>query len=135
MLPIAQASAEQCVSSTCTGGFVLAKPPCAGEMIHSVAFQSPPASSDSEGGFSGTWTTNLTVKVAIKPVTGRELSLGDKRTATITHEIWMRYVPGRTVTPKQRIIYGSRIFQVRAVINVDEHNEWFRILCEEGEAT
>ncbi len=39
------------------------------------------------------------------------------------------------VAPKQRLLFGARTLNIRAVVNPDERNRWLELLCEEGVAT
>ncbi len=84
---------------------------------------------DGGGGYTSTWNTTTTVWAEIKPLRGREIfeSLQVQKEASFTFTI--RYKLG--VTTKMRIKYGSRVFNIRAVINPDEHGELLELLAEE----
>jgi len=49
--------------------------------------------------------------------------------SALSHKIILRYLDG--VKPQMRVLYGSRIFHIVSVINVEERNEVLELLCEE----
>ena len=49
------------------------------------------------------------------------------------HRITIRY---RTdITPKMRVVWGSRIMNIREVINPDEHKKYFQLTVDENVGT
>ena len=51
----------------------------------------------------------------------------------MTHRVTIRHRDG--VTPKMRLKFGTRILNIRAVINAGERNRTLELLCEEGVGT
>jgi SPP1 family predicted phage head-tail adaptor len=47
--------------------------------------------------------------------------------ATIT----MRHRPTTNISPAMRVIYGTRTFEIRTVLLVDEARRWVTLQCEE----
>lgn len=88
---------------------------------------------DTGGGSSIGWTTINTVWASIEPITGWERLQANKLTGSISHRIRMRY--DNTITPSMRFLLGSRVFNIRAVMNVEERNKTLEIIAEEGVAT
>ena len=88
---------------------------------------------DTAGGSTMAWNTINTVWASIEPITGWERLQAGKLRSAITHRIRMRY--DNTITPDMRFVLGSRVFNIRAVINVEERNHALEILAEEGVAT
>jgi head-tail adaptor len=39
------------------------------------------------------------------------------------------------ISTNSRVSYGSRNFNVRGIVNVDERDRFLKLLCEEGVAT
>ena len=53
--------------------------------------------------------------------------------ASVSHRFTMRY--RNDITAKNRLKFGTRVFNIRAVINVKERNKWLEIDADEGVAT
>jgi SPP1 family predicted phage head-tail adaptor len=89
-----------------------------------------PVRTPGEGGAATiTWSALAQVWAAITPVSGRELVRGDGMTARMTHEVLIRYRSG--VRPEMRFTSGSRVFEIRVVMDEDERRRWLACLCEE----
>ena len=99
------------------------------QMKHRVALQSVAQASDGQGGFTDTWTTSATVWAAIEPLNGFEKLQAMQLASPVTHKVTIRYRAG--VTTKDRLLYGSRVFHIKEVINVDEDRNFLRLRCVE----
>lgn len=107
---------------------------CAGDLRHRVTIQAEQRSDDGYGGSSlPTWSTVATVWAEVKPLKGREQLHGQQLEGRVTHRIIMRYRAG--VTAANRLLFGTRAFNIRSVVNVDERGRWLEIMAEEGVAT
>lgn len=102
----------------------------AGELRHRISLQVPQDGSDGQGGAVRSWATAMTVWALIEPVSARELWQVQEVQARITHQIRIRYQHGITAT--MRVLYGSRTFNIRAVLNAEERNIYLDLLAEEG---
>ena len=103
----------------------------AGALRHRVILESMTKVDDGGGGLDIIWEEVAPLWVAIKPKSGRERLGAGQYASRLTHEITLRY---RTLAlPEMRFRKGSRIFEIVAVINVDEKNQWLRALCQERE--
>ena len=100
-----------------------------GQMRERVDIQTLTDTQDAQGGRSETWTVFRTVWAAIRPLRGREFLAAQQEQARVTHEIKLRWFSG--ITPKMRIMQGTREFRIDAVINVDERNQLMSLMCEE----
>lgn len=87
---------------------------------------------DTGGGYTRSWQSFASIWAHIAPVRGQERLSGLQLAGSITHRITLRYLSG--VTPAMRLVYGSRLFNIRAVMNPDERKEYLVLLCEEGVA-
>lgn len=76
------------------------------------------------------WTTVDTLWAEIETLTGRELYAAQRIAAEATHKVTLRYYPG--IIPKQRVLFGTRIFDVNAVLNIEERNIELHLLCKES---
>ena len=100
-----------------------------GRLRHRLALEAVSRSPDGGGGASETWTTVTIVWAEITPTGGTESVDADALTGRISHEIVFRYRPD--VAPAMRLRGASRIFEIAAVIDVDERRRWLRCLCVE----
>lgn len=104
-----------------------------GQMRHRVTIQSERRTTDTDGSAALRWYDDVKVYAAITPRAGSESFHGMQIEGRVTHEITIRY--RADVTPKKRIYWNSRAFNIRAVLNVNERDRWLKIAAEEGVAT
>jgi len=76
-----------------------------------------------------TWSTVATVWASIAPTTGREAFAAQQEYARVSAIINIWYRSG--ITPEMRVYYGSRVFNVKAVIDPDEMKRELNLICEE----
>ena len=78
-----------------------------------------------------TWTKFATVWAAIEPLKGTEKWIDGAKLISndVTGRIKIRYLPG--VTPAMRVKYGTRIYEILAVINISERNEEINLMVRE----
>lgn len=100
-----------------------------GELRHRVNLQSSSASQNDYGEQTESWTTYTTVWAAIKTLSGRELEHAQQISAEATHRVTARY--NSSVTEENRVIFGSRTFEVVSINNPEERNEYLILLCKE----
>ena len=106
------------------------------DLRHRVVLEAEAPAPDGGGGQGDPWaaaTTIATLRASITPLSGRERLHAQQLEAGVTHRILLRYRPG--VTARQRLRFGDRLFNIRAVIDVEERHRWLEILAEEGVAT
>jgi len=106
------------------------------DLRHRVVLEAEAPTPDGGGGQGDPWaaaTAVANLRACITPLSGHERLHAQQLEAGVTHRILLRYRPG--VTAKQRLRFGDRVFNIRAVIDVEERNRWLEILAEEGVAT
>ena len=103
--------------------------PTIGRLRHRLTLESASRTPDGGGGASETWATVAEVWAEIAPTSGTEAVDADALTGRISHEIVFRYRSG--VAPVMRLRGGSRLFDIAAVIDVDERRRWLKCLCTE----
>ncbi len=81
------------------------------------------------GELEKTWATFATVWAAITPVSGGEFYAAGLTQASVTHRIEIRYLTG--LTPKMRFLWGTRIFNIVLIRNLDERNDRMEMLAFE----
>jgi len=106
-----------------------------GNLRKQIVIQSEQQTPDGAGGYALAWTNVATVWAEISPVSGRELSAAGQLEGRVTHKMTTRWRGDLAITTDMRILYNARPFNIRAVINTDESNQWADILVEEGTAT
>lgn len=103
------------------------------KMNRRVELQSATTSTGSTGELIKTWTTFATVWAYMRTMTGNEKNLSQQVKSNLSYEITIRYssdVSG--INPDDRILYDSRMFDIKDVRNVDETNIEIRMLCSEA---
>jgi SPP1 family predicted phage head-tail adaptor len=78
------------------------------------------------------WTDAIVAWADIQPAAGRSQLAGEAQASPVTHTVTIRYRPG--VTARMRVLYGTRIFEIDSVIDVEERHFWLELLCTEGMA-
>ena len=81
--------------------------------------------SDDQGGFTDVWTDEATVYAALEPVKGYEKYQAMQAGTPVSHNVTMRYRAG--VTTKTRLLYGSRVFDIKEVLNLNEDNRVLKL--------
>ncbi|MBN9265960.1 MAG: phage head closure protein [Hyphomicrobium sp.] len=84
---------------------------------------------DGQGGFTETWATEATLWAAIEPTKGYERYQAQQVQMPVTHKITIRYRSG--VTTKKRFLFGSRVFEIKEVLNQNEANEFLELRAVE----
>jgi len=101
----------------------------AGDLRHRVTIQQAVESQNDFGEVITTWQNYKTVWAAIKPLTGREYFASQQVNAEVSVQIQMRYIPG--ITPKMRIVEGSKVYEIEAVMDVEGKRKELQLLCKE----
>jgi SPP1 family predicted phage head-tail adaptor len=108
----------------------------AGDLLHYVAVQQRSTSQDALGGQVNTWSDVKSIWVGFNPLYGRELLAAKSIATEVTHMIHARYDATLWADPRTaagyRILHGSRVFNLHAVLNDDERNASVTIYASEG---
>lgn len=109
----------------------------AGRLRHRLVLQQRSSQADGGGGQAGgPWAAPVTVATvwgSIEPLSGGERLRAMRLEGHLTHRVVIRYRAG--VTSDMRIAFGARVFNIRAVVDIDERRRALELLCEEGVAT
>jgi SPP1 family predicted phage head-tail adaptor len=81
------------------------------------------------GGVSQEWVEFAKVRAMAEQQKGREFEVARSRYAEVTEVFRFRWHPG--ITPKMRAKLGERVFNITAVINVEERNRETLLYCTE----
>ena len=101
----------------------------AGALKHPVIFQEKGKTKDNYGEEIDDWIDILKAPVGIRTISGKEQYLSNQNYSTLSHLIEARY--SSLINSKQRILFGTRVFNILAVLNVYEANKRLEILVEE----
>ena len=101
----------------------------AGSLRHKITIETPSETSDGLGGMTTTWNTLKSIWAAVMPLRGQEYIGAMQTTSEISHRVRIRYMSG--VTPKQRIKWGDRYFDIESVLNPSERNIMLELMCIE----
>jgi len=104
-----------------------------GALRQRLTIEVPVSTSDGGGGAVLAWSPVATVWGRVRAVRGAEASRAMRLESHVSHRITIRY--RGTVTARHRIVLGTRVFNVRAVLDgADERKRFLTILAEEGVA-
>jgi SPP1 family predicted phage head-tail adaptor len=103
--------------------------PRIGALRHRIVLEAPVRAADGGGGATVTWTTVAELWAAIEPIAGSESVLGEGIAGRVSHEIVVRHQSG--IEPAMRFRQGERLFEIKAVLDVDERRRMLRCLCRE----
>jgi SPP1 family predicted phage head-tail adaptor len=101
----------------------------AGRLRHYVTVQQATETQDTDGSVIQTWGTYAQVYAEISPKSGSEDYAAAGINASVVHEIRIRYLDG--LTPKMRIVYGDRTFEIVGVVNWGERDREQLLTCTE----
>src|SRR4051794_1805977 len=90
-----------------------------------LTVQSLSQTTDGQGGFTNTWADVADVWASLEPVKGYERYQAMQTQTPVTHKIILRY--RSDVTTKHRLLYGSRVFVIKELLNVGEMNRFLQI--------
>jgi SPP1 family predicted phage head-tail adaptor len=101
----------------------------AGRLRHQITIQQSTPAQNAKGEPIDSWGTFATVWASIEPIGGGERFAADQVIADATHRVTIRYTAG--VEPKMRVLFGSRVFDIREVRNLEERNRTMELTCRE----
>jgi SPP1 family predicted phage head-tail adaptor len=99
----------------------------AGPMRTLVQVQRSQDVATDEGGYTKTWVTLYNAWCRIRGLRGREFF----ENANVSHEIVMRHNGDFILTPRDRLLRDSRVFNIQYVINDGERDKQLRIMALE----
>ncbi|MEQ8825475.1 MAG: phage head closure protein [Filomicrobium sp.] len=100
-----------------------------GNLRQRIAIEEPVRTSDGGGGAEETWGLVAEVWAQIRPLNGSERAEADGLAGKVTHEIILRYRSG--LRPDMRFVYQGRVFDIRAVLDLEERRRFLRCFVEE----
>jgi SPP1 family predicted phage head-tail adaptor len=108
----------------------------AGQMTRPVNVESRSTGRDSFGGQVTTWTLVKRVYASIEALTGSERMAAQSIATEVSHRFTVRYDSALWADPKTsatwRLNYAGRLFNIVAMMNMDEANRTVELLATEG---
>lgn len=102
----------------------------AGLLRNRITIQTNAETVDSFGDLIAGWSDlYASVPATVTPQTGSEGSVNDETTAKLKLKVTLRYLPN--VTPKHRVVYDSRSFDIQSVVNAQERSRTLVLMCVE----
>lgn len=106
----------------------------AGKLRHRLMIQSLPdtptrGTSGEEKVDDSEWQNVAMIWGSVEPLAGREFFAAQQVNADVSHRIRLRYLPG--ITPKMRLKFGDRIFDIVNSLNIEERNRELELLARE----
>jgi len=103
-----------------------------GKLRHRVTVERAKKVKDPEwGDAKDVWSSLFTTWAAVEPITGKESYLPTQTVATVSHRVTMRWPQDVTVKPTDRIFFNGRIFNIEAVLDIEERGRELQIICSE----
>lgn len=108
------------------------RPIRAGMMRHVITIQTPQITRTAQGGFQPLSFVNTIedVRAYIAPKSGNEAIFSDLVRAQMSHLLMIR-AQSTTIAPNQRIVFGTRVFNILAARLIDEIKHEVAIAAEE----
>lgn len=103
--------------------------PRLGVLRHRMSLEAPSRMAGEGGGATVSWKQIAKVWAQVVPIYGREVFQADVIAALAMHEVRLRY--RADVTPEMRFTMVGRVFDIRAVRDIEGRHRWLSCLCEE----
>lgn len=102
---------------------------CSRELVHPVTVKRKPDTVDSLGQQTSDYATVATGKAKIETLLGKELEQARILAPQATTRVTMRY--NSVIDELCRIYFGTRIFEVGYINNVEQRNKKLILMCSE----
>ena len=103
-----------------------------GKMRYRIKVETATNTRDTGGGITQAYTPVTFIYANIKPTNANSSYRQGIVQEKVTHEVTIRYM--NNISTNHRISYGSRLFDIKGIINIDERDRFLKLLCEEGVA-
>jgi SPP1 family predicted phage head-tail adaptor len=103
--------------------------PRTGALRHRIDIEAATRTGNGSGGAVEAWSSVAQVWASIDAQTGDERVRSEGISGQVSHRIHLRY--RADLTPAHRFRFGARVFDILAVLDVDERRRFLRCLCQE----
>lgn len=101
----------------------------AGKLRNSITIQKDTPTRDGYGAEVASWSTHASRWAWIQPLNGSEKYVSQQIQAITTHQITIRFATG--VLPKMRVLFGTRVFDIVQVLDLEEKGTELKLVCKE----
>jgi SPP1 family predicted phage head-tail adaptor len=101
----------------------------AGKLRRRIQIQANTVTQSDLGQPVDSFATVATRWASIVPASGQAFAATDQVRNDTTHKVILRYYPG--LTPRHRIVYGSRVFNILSVLDEEEMHVQHTLLVQE----
>ncbi|WP_158738629.1 phage head closure protein [Alteribacillus sp. YIM 98480] len=105
------------------------RPIRSGKLRQRILIQNEESVRQPGGTYETEWVTFLESWARVVPLSGTERYQAQQVQSKLSHRVEMRYREG--VKPQMRVKYGDRIFEIEAVLNLNEMNREIHLMCSE----
>ena len=107
-----------------------------GQLTHEMSLEADTPTKTATGEASHDWVELQTVWAKIESGSSHERRVAAQNSQKIMHTITVRYhaelgASDVEFSPKHRLIYDSRTFEIRGIIDPDESRRFLELTCEE----
>ncbi|QDP49539.1 MAG: putative head completion protein [Prokaryotic dsDNA virus sp.] len=103
-----------------------------GKLKFLVELQSATTTSDGAGGVTEAYSKIADIWCDIQPISAIEEYRQGKLKEKVTHKLIMRY--RSDINTSYKIVYGSREFNIRGILDLGNRNRFLEVKVEEGVA-
>jgi SPP1 family predicted phage head-tail adaptor len=103
----------------------------AGELRKRITIQQPQSVKDSSLGQKVSWSTFRACWAAVEPLSGTERLQYAQLYPELSIRVTVRYTKG--LSPKMRVLYGTRTFEILDVLDLQERHKETQLMCRELE--
>ena len=103
--------------------------PRIGNLDHRLNLKSAALTADGAGGGTLAWSLVAELWGSLTPLGGAERLDAVGLKGRVTHEVWIRHRDG--VKPEMRFELGTRVFDIRAVLEAGQRRRYLKCLVEE----
>lgn len=103
----------------------------AGKLRHRVTIQQDTPVQDGYGQPVASWGTYAVRWAAVEPLTGREYFTAQQTQATVNTRIRVRWSSGHGITPKMRVSWSGRLFEIDSVLEKESGHRELHLMCTE----
>ena len=100
-----------------------------GKLRHQVEILKPITIRDALGQEVENLEVEKTVWASIEPLLGKEYFSAKQVNSEVNFKITIRYID--SLLPHWVVQFGQRVFNIEAIINLEERNRYLQLLCSE----
>jgi SPP1 family predicted phage head-tail adaptor len=100
-----------------------------GQLRHRVELHSPAVTRDAYGQPKETFTKYADAWAKVEPLSMKEQVQNEQVMGERTHRITIRF--NEDVDRKDRVVFGSRTFEIVSIVNPDERNRVLELISKE----